>query len=205
MIFPDIKLEKKLWLEGFKNVVGVDEAGRGPLAGPVVAGAVLIHNEAQVVEGVADSKKLSEKKREGLFETIKTKSSGWGVGIVDSFEIDSIGIQEAVRLAMIRAISSIDDIDYIIADGKNVSLIDGYTMDRITKGDMLHYSISAASILAKVTRDRLMIEYSKQYPNYFFEKHMGYGTKLHIESINTYGICDIHRKSFEPIKSILKH
>lgn len=202
MIFPTLELEEKLWLEGYKNVVGVDEAGRGPLAGPVVAGAVLVHSRDQLVEGVRDSKKMSEKQRNSVFELIKEKSSGWGVGIVDSVEIDEIGIQEAVRQAMIRAISNISDIDYIIADGKNVSLISGYPMLRITKGDLLHYSISAGSILAKVTRDKIMKESSLTYPNYGFEKHMGYGTKKHIEAILKYGPCEIHRRSFEPIKSL---
>lgn len=203
MIFPTLELEEKLWSEGYKNVVGVDEAGRGPLAGPVVAGAVLIHLKEQVVEGVRDSKKMSEKQRESVFELIKEKSSGWGVGIVESTEIDEIGIQEAVRQAMIRAISSITDIDYIIADGKNVSLIQGYPMLRITKGDLLHYSISAGSVLAKVTRDKIMKDLSIKYPNYGFDTHMGYGTKNHISAILEFGPCDIHRKCFEPIKSLL--
>lgn len=203
MVYPTLELEDKLWSLGYKNVVGVDEAGRGPLAGPVVAGAVLVHGKDQMVEGVRDSKKMSEKQRASTFEQIMEKSSGWGVGIVSSEEIDEIGIQEAVRQAMIRAISSIKEIDYIIADGKNVSPIVGYKMDRITKGDMLHYSISAGSILAKVTRDRLMKELALEFPQYGFDKHMGYGTKNHISAIMEFGPCNIHRKSFEPIKSLL--
>lgn len=206
MVFPDIKLEEKLWKSGYINVVGVDEAGRGPLAGPVVAGAVLIHNINQVVDGVRDSKKMTKKARELAYDEIKLNSSSYGIGIVDSSEIDRIGIQKAVLKAMEIAINEIlttYKVNYIIADGKNVSLIDGYNMDRITKGDMYHYSISAGSVLAKVTRDRIMENYSLKYPQYEFDKHMGYGTKKHIEFIQKYGICDIHRKSFEPIKSYL--
>lgn len=208
MIFPTIELEEKLWKQGFVNVAGVDEAGRGPLAGPVVAGAVIIHSKDQMVEGVRDSKKMTQKQREKCFELIIQKSSAYGVGIVSNDEIDKIGIQKAVLKAMTMALEQIKEkiveINYIIADGKNVSIIEGYKMERITKGDLFHYSISAGSVLAKVTRDRIMREYAAQFPNYNFEKHVGYGTKKHMEALKKFGICKIHRKTFEPIKSMLK-
>lgn len=199
MIIPTIELEEKLWKKGYKNIVGLDEAGRGPLAGPVVAGAVVIHSGDQVVQGVRDSKKMSEKQREEVFEIIKEKSSAFGIGIVDSYDIDKFGIQKAVKLAMEKAIDNLD-IDYIIADGKNISIISGFPMERITKGDLLHYSISAGSILAKVTRDRIMKEMAIKYPQYGFEKHVGYGTKYHLEMLKKYGPCNIHRKCFRPVR-----
>ena len=208
MVTPTINLEQKLWKQGYINVVGIDEAGRGPLAGPVSAGAVLINSKDQVVEGVRDSKKMSEKQRERVFEEIKEKSTAWGVGLASNAEIDKFGIQKAVRIAMERALNEVKKkvkkVDYLIVDGKNVSKIFGYKMDRITKGDMYHYSISAASVLAKVTRDRIMREMNIKYPQYGFEKHVGYGTKLHIEMLKKYGPCEIHRKSFKPVGELIK-
>lgn len=205
MIYPDTKLEEELWKKGFKYVVGVDEAGRGPLAGPVVVGAVLIENSDQVVESVRDSKKMTKKRREEAFVEIQKKSSAFGIGIIDACEIDRVGIKESVREAMILAVKEIEEkigekIDYIISDGA-VYLLEDYKMMSIDHGDLTHYSISSASVLAKVTRDNIMKEYSKTYPNYGFEKHMGYGTKQHMEAISKYGVCDIHRRSYEPIKS----
>ncbi len=208
MITPTLKLEESLWKKGFKNIVGLDEAGRGPLAGPVCAGAVIIHSPSQVVEGVRDSKQMSEKQREEVFEKIKEKSTAWGVGIVTNVEIDKYGIQKAVKMAMERAMEQVKekgvDIDYVIADGKNVSKIEGYPMERITKGDSYHYSISAASVLAKVTRDRIMREEALKYPEYGFEKHVGYGTKFHLEMLSKYGPCEIHRKCFKPVGDLIK-
>lgn len=200
MIYPTLDLEKKLWTKGFVNVVGIDEAGRGPLAGPVVAGAVIIHNVEQVVPSVRDSKKMTEKQRNVAFEKITDLSSAWGVGIVDNIFIDEKGIQLAVKTAMIKAIDQIKlkypNINYLIVDGKNVSTIEGYKMMKITKGDLNHYSIAAGSVLAKVTRDRIMKEYSIKYPEYGFDKHVGYGTKKHIELLRNYGLTSIHRKTF---------
>lgn len=205
MTYPDTKLEQKLWLEGFKYVVGVDEAGRGPLAGPVVVGAVLIENPNQVVENVRDSKKMTKKQRREAFDKIQEISSACGVGIVNSKEIDRVGIKEAVKEAMILAIQEIErkidkKADYIISDGA-VYLLEDHRMMSISHGDLNHYSISAASVIAKVTRDRIMEQYSLEFPNYGFEKHVGYGTKMHIQAISKFGICDIHRRSYEPIKS----
>ena len=207
MKYPDTKLEEKLWQKGFRYVLGVDEAGRGPLAGPVVVGAVLIENTKQVVENVRDSKKMTKKQREQAFVEIQEKSTAFGIGIVDAKEIDRVGIKEAVKEAMILAVSEVEKkikkkVDYIISDGA-VYLLDDHKMMSISRGDLNHYSIAAASVLAKVTRDMIMEEYSKKYPNYGFEKHMGYGTKMHLDAISKHGICDIHRKSYEPIKITL--
>lgn len=207
MKYPDAKLEEKLWQKGFRYVLGVDEAGRGPLAGPVVVGAVLIENTKQVVENVRDSKKMTKKQREQAFVEIQEKSTAFGIGIVDAKEIDRVGIKEAVKEAMILAVSEVEKkikkkVDYIISDGA-VYLLDDHKMMSISRGDLNHYSIAAASVLAKVTRDMIMEEYSKKYPNYGFEKHMGYGTKMHLDAISKHGICDIHRKSYEPIKITL--
>lgn len=207
MKYPDAKLEEKLWQKGFRYVLGVDEAGRGPLAGPVVVGAVLIENPKQVVENVRDSKKMTKKQREQAFVEIQEKSTAFGIGIVDAKEIDRVGIKEAVKEAMILAVSEVEKkikkkVDYIISDGA-VYLLDDHKMMSISRGDLNHYSIAAASVLAKVTRDMIMEEYSKKYPNYGFEKHMGYGTKMHLDAISKHGICDIHRKSYEPIKITL--
>lgn len=207
MKYPDTKLEEKLWQKGLRYVLGVDEAGRGPLAGPVVVGAVLIENPKQVVENVRDSKKMTKKQREQAFVEIQEKSTAFGIGIVDAKEIDRVGIKEAVKEAMILAVSEVEKkikkkVDYIISDGA-VYLLDDHKMMSISRGDLNHYSIAAASVLAKVTRDMIMEEYSKKYPNYGFERHMGYGTKMHLDAISKHGICDIHRKSYEPIKSSL--
>ena len=161
MIYPDIELEKDLWKKGLKIVVGIDEAGRGPLAGPVSAGAVVIQNKKQVVDIVRDSKKMTEKQRNEAYDLIKEKSTAYGVGVVDSKEIDRIGIQEAVKKAMILALVQVEKVlkakaEYLIIDGLNVLPIIGYKMKKIKQGDLHHYSISAASVLAKVERDRLM-------------------------------------------------
>ena len=209
MQYPDIKLEKELWEKGFKIVVGIDEAGRGPLAGPVSAGAVVIQNEEQVVEKVRDSKKMTKKQREEAFQKIKDISTAWGIGLVDSKEIDRVGIQEAVKKAMILALVQVEGMlkkkaEYLIIDGTNVLPIIGYKMMRIQEGDLFHYSISAGSVLAKVQRDRIMREYSKKYPQYGFERHVGYGTKLHMEMLEKYGPCDIHRRCFRPVRELLE-
>ncbi len=208
MVYPDINLEKDLWKKGFKIVVGLDEAGRGPLAGPVSAGAVVIRDEKQVVDIVRDSKKMTKKQRDKAYDLIKEKSTAYGIGMVDNKTIDRVGIQEAVKKAMIIALVQLEKMldekaDYLIADGINILPIIGYKMDRIKEGDLYHYSISAASVLAKVERDRVMNEYSKQYPEYGFEKHVGYGTKYHLEMLKRYGPCGIHRRCFGPVRELL--
>ena len=202
MVYPTLELEEKLWKKGYKIVAGLDEAGRGPLAGPVVAGCVVISSPSQVVDIVRDSKKMTKKQRDLAFDLIKEKSEAYGVGIVDAKRIDEIGIRYAVLEAMTKAISEVEKmlgkrVEYIIADG-GIYLLEDYSMESINKGDVNHYSIAAGSVLAKVTRDRLMEEYAKEYPEYGFEKHVGYGTKYHMEMISKYGPCEIHRRSFAP-------
>ena len=208
MVYPDTKLEELLWKQGFKIVVGLDEAGRGPLAGPVVASAVVISNINQVIPTVRDSKKMTEKQRNETYEKIKDMSHCYGIGIVGSKDIDSMGIQKAVLEAMKIALEVVEaklnrKADYIIADGLNILDIPKYKMQKIKQGDLQHYSISAASVLAKVTRDRIMMDYHTKYPVYGFNTHVGYGTKKHMDTIKKYGICDIHRRSFKPISNIL--
>ena len=204
MIYPDTKLEEELWEKGYEVVVGIDEVGRGPLAGPVGAGAVAFTRECKVVEGVRDSKTLSVKQKNSLYNQIKDTVKGYGVGMVSEKEIDSLGIQQAVLKAMTLALKNVEEMigrkaDYLIIDGVNVELIDEYPTMKMSKGDLYHYSISCASILAKVDRDNLMIEYAKKYPIYGFERNMGYGTKEHLDALKKYGVCDIHRRSYKPV------
>jgi len=206
-----IQEEKRLWKKGYKYVVGIDEAGRGPLAGPVVSGAVLIFEkdfkEIKKIKSVKDSKKLSEKKREEVYPNlINNHKLKWGIGIVSEKVIDRINILEATKLSMIKAVKDLErknkiKVDYIILDGKMKLKLDT-DQESIIKGDDKVFSISAASIIAKVTRDRLMIKYDQKYPAYNFKKHKGYGTKEHLKNIKKNGICEIHRKSFAPINTI---
>ena len=208
MVYPDIELEKKLWSDGYDIVVGIDEVGRGPLAGPVAAGAVVIKPDTEIVELVRDSKTLSEKQRNEVYEQIKESVWGYGVGMVNEKEIDEIGIQDAVQRAMVLALEGVEKMigkkaEYLIIDGTNVELIGEYPTMKISKGDLHHYSISAASILAKVDRDNLMIEYAKKYPEYGFERNMGYGTREHMDALKKYGVCDIHRRSYKPVNEII--
>lgn len=204
MIYPDTKLEEKLWKEGYGIVLGLDEAGRGPLAGPVVAGGVVISDMSQVIPSVRDSKKMTEKQRNEAYELIKSNSLAYAVGIVGPGEIDDLGIQSAVLKAMSIVIEVVErklnsKVDYIIADGKNILGIAKYKTERIQQGDLYHYSISAGSVLAKVTRDNIMKKYHLKYPNYGFDTHVGYGTKRHMEALKKYGPTVIHRRSFKPV------
>ena len=188
--------EKKGYENGYKYIAGIDEAGRGPLAGPVVAAAVILP-EGCLIEGVNDSKKLSEKKREKLYDDIVQNATAWGVGIVDNNVIDEINILNSTRRAMHMAIEELKvKPDYILIDAEKKVDTNGIPYLPIIKGDALSISIGAASIIAKVTRDRMMREYDKIFPMYGFEKHKGYGTKAHVEAIKENGLCMIHRKSF---------
>lgn len=206
-----IQEEKRLWKKGYKYVVGIDEAGRGPLAGPVVSGAVLIlekdFKEVKKIKSVKDSKQLREKKREEVYsDLINNPKLKWGIGIVSEKVIDKINILEATKLSMIKAVKDLEKrnnlkVDFLILDGKMKIKLD-INQESIIKGDDKVFSISAASIIAKVTRDRLMIKYDKRYPKYNFKKHKGYGTKEHLKNIKKNGICKIHRKSFAPINTI---
>lgn len=195
-----LEYENKALSAGYNVVCGVDEAGRGPLAGPVYAAAVILPN-GYVVDEVNDSKKLSEKKREMLYDRIISECVDYSVGIATVEEIDKINILQATFLAMRRAIDGLEvkpDIALIDGNKKPGSSIDEWT---IIKGDAKSANIAAASIIAKVSRDRYMLEMSQKYPQYQFEKHKGYGTKLHYEMLEKYGLSDIHRRTF--LKKIL--
>lgn len=191
------------WLEyeieakskGYKAVCGVDEAGRGPLAGPVCAAAVILP-ENTIIDGVNDSKKLSEKKREALFDVIKSSARSYCIAYATVEEIESMNILNANMLAMKRAVEGLDvKADYAMIDGNRLPDLK-IDSEFIIKGDAKSMSIAAASILAKVSRDRLLREYAKEYPEYQFDKHKGYGTKAHIEALKKYGPCPYHRMSF---------
>ncbi len=192
---PDYEYESKASAMGYCNICGVDEAGRGPLAGPVYAAAVILP-QGLVIEGLNDSKKLSEKKRELLYDKVIENAIAWSVGIATEQEIDEVNILQATYLAMRRAVEGLEvKADYALIDGNRMPplSIDGET---VIKGDALSMSIAAASIIAKVSRDRFMLEIDKEYPEYQFSKHKGYGTALHYEMIEKYGISPVHRRSF---------
>ncbi len=195
--------EKSVKKMGYKAIAGIDEAGRGPLAGPVVA-AALIAPDDLILEGVTDSKKLSEKKRKELFNLLTTHPDIiYGIGIIDAMRIDEINILQATFEAMQLACQNLAvNPDYLLIDGNQMPDI-AIPMMGIIKGDSKSHTIGAASIIAKYTRDELMLEYHVKYPQYCFDKHKGYGTKLHKEMLERYGSCEIHRQSFAPIKKIL--
>ena len=198
---PDYEFEKAAVNSGFSCICGVDEAGRGPLAGPVCAAAVILP-EGAVIEGLDDSKKLTEKKREKLYDIIKTTAVAYSVAYGTLEEIETVNILEATYLAMNRAIEGLNiKPDFALIDGNRVPRGIKIPCETIVKGDSKSMSVAAASVLAKVTRDRLMLEYDKKYPEYNFKKHKGYGTKEHTELIKQYGPCEIHRLSF--LKNIL--
>ena len=195
--------EKQVRKQGYKLIVGIDEAGRGPLAGPVVAAACLLP-KGFLIPGVDDSKKLTPLMRERLFEELsQDKRIIFGVGVVHHDEIDRINIYQATIAAMLQAVSGFPTVpDFLLVDGLNLPHPTIPSM-KIIGGDGLSLQIAAASICAKVTRDRLMHEYHQQWPEYGFASHKGYGTAYHVEAIRKFGPCPIHRRSFEPIKSML--
>ncbi|NWF75176.1 MAG: ribonuclease HII [Nitrospirae bacterium] len=187
--------DETLRKKGFKIIAGIDEAGRGPLAGPVVAASVIL-KEGIKIDGLRDSKKVSPKDREILYSKIKKTSLDIGIGIVDNEDIDRLNILKATRLAMQLAVNNLSILpDLLIIDALSLPLIKIKQISPI-KGESVSASVAAASILAKVVRDRIMLDYHKQYPCYNFEKHKGYSTKEHLEMIRLYGPCPIHRKSF---------
>ena len=240
MRYPNLREEKKLWRKGYKRVAGLDEAGRGPLAGPVVAAVVMIKmsksnlkskilNLKSNFKGIKDSKKLTPKKREEFYKLIvKSPFWEWGVGRVSEKVIDKINILEATKLAMIKAVKNLEKklqkqlqtnkkfISYIFYGRRNRTIIDFLILDgnfkigldipqkSIVKGDEKVFSCAAASILAKVYRDRIMERYDKKYPRYGFSKHKGYPTKYHLKMLKKYGPCEIHRKTFKPVKEMQK-
>lgn len=198
MLHYETEAKKK----GYQLVAGIDEAGRGPLAGPVVAAAVVL-DDHRPLHGVKDSKKLSPALREKFFPLIQETALGFGIGIVDAGVIDEINILQAARLAMKRAVEQLPcPPNFLLIDGTHriESPID---QRPIIGGDNLSLSIAAASVLAKVTRDRIMEEYHSRYPQYEFNRHKGYGTRLHRDRIKTFGPCPIHRKTFKGVKEFL--
>ncbi len=197
-----LKYEKSFLSKGYTNIVGIDEAGRGPLAGPVVAVA-LNWGDVPIIDGIKDSKKISEKKRLILFHQILDQALDVGIGIVHEDKIDEINILEATYLAMRKAVGSLKYKPGLLLVDGNRADIHHIEQKNIIKGDSLSYTIACASIIAKVTRDLMMIEYSKIFPDYRFEKHKGYGTKFHMDMIKEKFACPIHRKSFKPISNYL--
>ena len=196
-----LEYETEARSKGYVNICGVDEAGRGPLAGPVCAAAVILP-EGKIIDGVNDSKKLTEKKREALFDVIKDQALAYAVAFATVEEIEEMNILNATMLAMKRAVESLPvKADFAMIDGNRLPDL---TIDSeyIVKGDAKSMSVACASILAKVTRDRLLYKYAEEYPQYHFDKHKGYGTKLHVEALRKYGPCPYHRLSF--LRKILK-
>ena len=208
---PNFNEEKILWEQGFEFVAGLDEAGRGPLAGPVVAAAVLMNPHSTssglakakiLLKDINDSKKLSEKQREFFYKIlVKNKNIKWGIGVVSEKVIDEINILEATKLAMSEAIKNLKP-DFLLLDG-NFKIKSEIPQKSIIAGDQKVVSISCAGIIAKVTRDRIMKKMHKKYPQYKFNEHKGYGTKLHVQMLKKFGACPIHRKSFAPVASLL--
>ena len=197
------KIEEEIYLKNpnFKYICGIDEAGRGPLAGPVVVACAIMPRNS-MIEGVNDSKKISEKKREELFEKITEEAISYGIGIIDQKEIDRINILNATKEGLTMAVKELSiRPDLIIVDALKGIDTDGIPYESIIKGDAKCYSIAAASIIAKVTRDRIMRQWDEIYPQYGFIKHKGYGTAAHIAAIKEYGPCPLHRNSF--IKKII--
>jgi ribonuclease HII len=197
-----LAFEKKHWNNGIEHIAGIDEAGRGPLAGPVVASAVILPNNINLPE-VQDSKKLSERKREKLYVKIFQNALTVGVGIVHANDIDSLNILKATELAMKKAVGSLNiKPEILLIDGPHLKLAQ-FTQENIIKGDSLSLSIASASIIAKVTRDRLMKMYDIVFPKYGFAKHKGYGTKQHLQAIQELYATPIHRQSFKPVFTFL--
>ena len=196
-----LKYEEELYEQGYKFIAGTDEVGRGPLVGPVVAAAVILPVDYKL-EGLTDSKKLSEKKRNMYYDIIKRDAISYGIGIVDAKTIDEINIYEASRLAMVNAIDALEVTpDYILSDAMPLPYENSKA---IIHGDALSESIAAASVIAKVTRDAMMYELDKKYPEYDFKSHKGYPTKKHLENLEKYGILDNYRLSYKPVKEILE-
>ena len=201
---PDWSFEEDLFRKGFSTICGIDEAGRGPLAGPVMAACVIFHKR-QALAKITDSKALSSRSREELFEQIITISHiSYSIGVSSADEIDRLNILNATFLAMKRALKNLSvRPDALLIDG-NMGLKDiGIYQKTVVKGDARSFSIAAASIIAKVTRDRWIIEKSQEYPEYEFEQHKGYGTRRHMELLKKIGPCSLHRKSFAPVRDML--
>lgn len=202
VIENDLKeYERKYYALGYKYIAGTDEAGRGPLCGPVVAAAVILPEDFEL-KGLTDSKKLTEKKREEFYPIIMKEAISVGVSIIEADEIDRINILEASRKAMIEAISKLSvKPDFVLTDAMDIHTSNHLA---IIKGDAKSLSIAAASVVAKVTRDHIMMEYDKEFPEYEFARHKGYPTKSHLEKIEKYGILNIYRRTYKPVAKILE-
>jgi len=197
------KYERELKEQGYKLIGGIDEVGRGPLVGPVVAACVILPDNFNL-DGLTDSKKLTEKKRDYFFEEIKKQAISYGIGIIDEKKIDEVNIYEATKLAMMEAINNCKTKpDYILTDAMKLNIDIPHTP--LIKGDLRSITISAASVLAKVTRDKMLYELDKKYPMYDFKNNVGYPTKKHLEAIEEYGIIPEHRKSYGPVKNYLEN
>lgn len=198
------KYEKELWNSGINLIAGIDEVGRGPLIGPVVTACVILPKDF-VLDGLTDSKKLSEKKREIFYEYIMNNAISVGIGMMDNNVIDEVNIYEATKLAMYQAVDNCKiKPEHILIDAMKLDKLEVLSTS-IIKGDAKSISIAAASVIAKVTRDRMMIELDKKYPMYGYKSHKGYPTKKHIEAIMKYGLIDGYRKTFKPISEIIKN
>ncbi len=196
-----LKYEKELYKKGINLIAGVDEVGRGPLVGPVVAAAVILPKNYQL-EGLTDSKKLSEKKREYFYDILMNDAIAIGVGEVSAKKIDEVNIYQASKLAMLEAISKLPvKPEHVLVDAMPLSL--DVSVTPIIHGDALSLSIAAASVIAKVTRDRMMLELHQKYPEYHFDKHKGYPTKLHLECLKKYGPLANYRFTYKPVRDIL--
>lgn len=197
-----LAFERQAYAQGFEHVAGIDEVGRGPLAGPVVTAAVILPKNCKI-SGLNDSKKIPKSKHEAIFNEVQEKALAIGIGLVDNDTIDQVNIYQATKIAMLQAIEKLEVAPQCL-------LIDAMELDinlpqkSIIKGDAKSASIAAASIVAKVTRDRLMTDYAQKYPYYDFEHNAGYGTAKHLAGLEVYGITPIHRKSYEPIKSMVE-
>ena len=190
------EIEKELYVKGFQTIAGIDEAGRGPLAGPVVVAGVIMPQDS-MIEGVNDSKKVSEKKREKLYDAILEEALSYSVAIIGQDVIDEINILNATKQGVTKVVEELEiKPDLILVDALTHIDTNGIPYDAIIKGDAKCYQIAAASILAKVTRDRIMRQWDEIYPQYGFMAHKGYGTAKHIAAIKEYGLCPIHRRSF---------
>jgi ribonuclease HII len=203
---PNLVEENKLTSKGYQFIAGIDEVGRGALAGPVVAGAVILRESVNYerLAGVRDSKELTPARRELLYDLIIDESFAYGIGIISSQLIDSINILNATRLAMRQAIDKLSCIpDFVLVDGMIIPEL-SIPQKGIIKGDKLSLSIACASIIAKVTRDRMMVELNDSYPRYGLSRHKGYGTKYHLDCLDKYGPSPIHRFTFAPVKEAIK-
>ena len=197
-----LNYEKSLYARGIELIAGVDEVGRGPLAGPVVAAAVIVPTLCKI-KGLNDSKKIPKSKHEAIYNQVMKEAVAVGIGMKDNYVIDDVNIYEATKLAMIEAIEKLNpQPEHLLIDAMNLDLPIEQTS--IIKGDANSLSIAAASIIAKVTRDKMMADYEQEFPGYAFAKNAGYGTKEHLSGIDKFGVTPIHRRSFEPIKSIIK-